>query len=340
MKERATKLFKGSAKIAGKAFKKALGVTVPPEILGSSSFFGGLNRLGDAMESLGAESEGGKTGREYVARKSGGVVADTAVGMLLFGVPVTMVTSLFSDGCKVVSQVFKGARTDDEEYTRMGEFFGDMSTISNDFNVLFDVPSREGARRVRGSIDALADRLRREGRLSERMEGDLMELRRMCEEVREGGRKERERLTGKVHEKLAEIAEEELSGSRLSVYKKDVVEFLKRPTVPNIRGMHDRLLANFRKRGVSVRDRSLRFAGKLVDSLESFSSEDFREELRHLMAKGYGAREELGDRAYQGYRLAHSLFRTTYKGASLFGRHYRKQIKGVIGREPRRPARR
>jgi len=339
MKKRAKRFAKDVPVVIGTSFKKALSVLIPPEILRNSSFFGGLNRLGDAMLSLGSESrEKQKKGKQYVVRHSGGAVADVALGVVFLGMPVTLVTSLFSDGCKVVYHIFKGAKTD-EHTIQVGEFFGNLSTISDNFMRLFDIPSKETADNVRSSIEKTIERLDKEGRLTEDMRKELKELERMSTcDIAAGGE-----WCMDVQEKLSRLAEQELSESRIEMGARDIKHFVEEPTVETMVNMRNGIVKDLDKRGIAVKKTSMDFVDKLIGALENLSKEDFQNRMNSFMIKQYQALDKtqdvLADATYHGYKFVHSLFNTTYKGVSIFGRHYKGQIKGLIqkGRQHRSP---
>jgi hypothetical protein len=337
MKEHAKQFVKGTAKVTGNSFKKALEVTIPPQIRNSSSVVGGLNRLGDAVVSFGSEKEEDQNkSKEYVVRHSAGAVADVAVGMALFGVPATMVTSFFSDGCKVVSTVFNGAKTDDSEYNYVGDFFSEVSAISNNFMKLFDVPSKSGAEEVHESIEALIEKLKNQGRLSDELLSDLRDLEGMCtSEI-----KDPQKWSKEVQEKLAKAAEDGLIKAELKPQTKEYIDnFIKEPTVQQMKFMRNGLFDDFKKSKIGIRQKSKQFADDLVDSLDGISRESFDNLLRDIIIKQYElvdkTHENLGDATYYGYRLVYSLLNTSYKGVSLFGGHYKNQLKKIIEEEDR-----
>lgn len=327
--------------VTGTAFKKALSVLIPPEILRNSSFFGGLNRMGDAIVSLGSKSKD-KQGKQYAIRHSGGAVADVAIGVVFLGVPVTLVTSLFSDGCKVVHHIFKGAKTD-EHTAYVGEFFGDLGTISDNFMRLFDVPSREAAKNVRSSIEKTIERLDKEGRLTDKMRKDLKDLENMATcDMAEGGE-----WCVDIQQRLCKIAEQELTESRVEMGVRDIRHFINEPTVESIATMRDGIVKDLDARGIAVKKTSMDFVDKLIDSLESLSKEEFQNKMTAIMIKNHEllgrTQDAIEDATYYGYQLLHSLFTTTYRGVSIFGKHYKKQLKALIRKErqhrPRRSLR-
>lgn len=330
-KNAAKKLAKETVGSAGKAFRKTLDVTIPPEILNNSSFFGGMNRMAAALVEAGEAGEENQAhAREYMVRHTGGVAADVAVGMLTFGVPVTMVTSLFSDGCKVVSYVFTGAKTADQEYTEIGELFGDFSTVSNDFMMLFDVPSRKQAEKIHESIGATRQRLLRQGRLTKKIEDDLRELEEMCFcEI-----KDERRWSDKVQERLKTLAADTLKESSVKIETAKIHDFLRRPNISNLSGMEKSMVSEFRKKNISIKKSTLDFVSSFVTSFEKFSSRDFLSSLRSAIIANYGSlgktHDAMEESVYYGYRLIHSIFSTTYKGAALFEGHYRRQINELI----------
>jgi hypothetical protein len=325
--KRVGRVARGTAKVTGVSFKKALAVLVPPQILKESSFFGGLNRMSDAIVNLGDESRSATSkGKQYLIRKSGGTIADGAIGLALFGMPMTLVTSLFSDGCKVASKVLRDAGRGDENTAAASGFFGDMSAVSNNFAKLFDVPSREVANDVHVSIDAMAARLKEEGRLTKKIQDDLSRLDHMV--VCPLG--DKSKWCYMVQDQLARIAEDSLASQKIRHGAPEIRKFVSRPTVKNIKGMKDSIVRDLNKRRIPVSENNKEFADALVDSLEGFSTNEFQTRLRTLTAtsaeiagEAEGAAEKA---AASGYRIIASLANTTYKGASLFSRHYKRQI--------------
>ncbi len=329
--------------VVGRSFSKALAILIPPQIIRSSSFFSGLKRLGDAVTDFGAppgtKPKGlgpAKSGTDYIIRKSGGAVADTAIGIALFGMPVTLVTAILSDGFKVASNVLKGAKTNDEEYQDLGEFFGDMGDVSGKFMLLFDVPSKQGAKDIRGSIDHLAKHLDIEGRLTDPISKELDGLRKSCDpsKLKCMCDEDRCRLSEAINDRLARIAELKLSDARIDLDTNGIKSFLKSPTVPNMRGMKDSLVTGLNSKGVAVMDAQERLVEEMVASFESFSTDDFHNRLDSLMWKEREARGKakraVGKTTRKGYNIARSLAKLTYRGASIFGRHYEDEIKGLL----------
>lgn len=325
---------KGSARAVGKSFKKGLKVLVPPEILSESSFFGGLNRLGDAVEGLGAESKDGQAkSKQYVVRHSGGAVADTAIGLAIFGVPITLVTALFSDGCKIASRVLKDASGGHKDTKEASEFLGDMSVVSNNFMKLFDIPSKQTATDVHDSIEATADRLNKDGRMTKKLKDDFKELDGLCKITV----KDKVTWCGHIQEKLSEIADEGISAKASKADLSDIREFIKKPTVSRMRRMRDGLFSDLKKKRLPVRESTKAFADDFVGAIEKFPTEDFQSKLNNFMINQYQlagkTQDAVEDTAYHGYKLAHSVLSTTYKGANLFGKHYKRQLKCAIRHE-------
>lgn len=334
MKKHVKRLASVSAHATGVSLNKALKVLVPPQVLKTSSFFGGLQRATEAMVNLGSESHTEqKMGKQYVVRKSGGIVADTAIGIALFGVPITLVTSLFSDGCKVASHVLKEAGGKDQETAQVGAFLGDMSKVSNNFMKLFDVPSEEAAVDVHKSIEDMAERLKRENMLTKAIDRDLKELDKLiackldhksvwCQEVQE---------------KLSKIATEELSARKITADTKELQAFLKRPTIDHMKDMRDGLFTDFEKKRIPIRRDTRNFVNKFVDSLAAFPTDNFQAKMRSIMIRQYALADKTGGTitgaASLSYRLVRSMLNTTYKGASLFGVHYKKQIACAIDKD-------
>jgi len=331
MKKEASKVARGTLLVIGTSFKKTLSILIPPEILKDSSFFGGLNRLGDAINAFGSESKSDQVkGVDYTIRHSGGAIADLALGVALIGVPITLVTAMFSDGCKVVSHIIKGSKIDDPAAAHLGDFFGDISVVSNNFMKLFDIPSKKAAEDVRGSIETTIERLDREGMLTEKMRGELTELEAMCEYDVQNT----EKWFEDVQRKLCSIAESGFTESRVEMGAKEIHSFIVEPTVGNMARMRDSIVHDLELRGVSVKETSMDFVNKLIENLENLSKEDFQKKMTDLMIKQYEtidkAQDAVDSATYHGYALMHSLFRLTYKGASLFGHHYKKQIKCAV----------
>jgi hypothetical protein len=332
--KRPKRIAKGVVKATGLSFKKALAVLVPPKILKESSFFGGLNRMSDAVVNLGSESkESESKGKQYVIRKAGGTVADGAIGLALFGLPMTLVTSLFSDGCKVVSKVLRDAGSVDKEAAAASYFFGDMSAVSNNFAKLFDVPSKEVADDIHSSISEMAERLKNEGRLTKELEKELDELdsMRVCktDDVSE--------WFSSVQERLSRIAEVGSANHRVCCDVPEIRDFIQRPTVANMGNMKDSILRDLNKRNVPVRDNTKTFIDSLVNTMENFSTAEFQSKLRILTSTGVELAEKTEEKASKtaqfGYRIMNSLMGTTYKGASLFGQHYKKQIECAVDKK-------
>ncbi len=327
-----------SALGAGHTFKKALKVVVPKQVLDNSSFFGGLNRLGDAVINAGTPSkEAQDKSKQYVVRHSGGAIADLTIGVALFGMPVTLITALFSDGCKVVSTVLKDAGREDEEAAQVGEFFGDMSVVSNNFMKLFDIPSKESAEEVHDSIEAMTEQLNKEGRLSAKLKKELKEL----DELRVCALDDKSEWCRQVQEKLSKIAKDELSESKIKSDVKDVKKFIEQPTIAHIKGMKDTLIRDFSTKERPLAENTIAFIEDLVKSLENFSSDEFQNDIREFIIKQFELADKTQDviegAAYRGYKIIHSLLNTTYKGAFVFGRHYKKQIECAVDKDKCEP---
>jgi len=325
---------KGSLRAVGKSFKKGLKVLVPPEILSESSFFGGLNRLGDAVEGFGAESKGSQAqSKQYVIRHSGGAIADTAIGMAFLGMPVTLVTALFSDGCKIASRVLKDASGGHKETKEASEFLGDMSIVSNNFMKLFDIPSKQTAADVHDSIEATADRLNKGGRLTKKLKKDLKELDGLCEV----SVKDKAAWCGHVQEKLSEIADAGISIKASRTDLSEVKDFVKKPTVSRMKRMRDGLFSDLKRKRLPVRESTKAFADDFVGAIEDFPTADFQYKMNNFMISQYQlagkTQDAIEEAAGHGYGLAHSVLSTTYKGVNLFGKHYKKQLKCAVLKE-------
>ncbi|MBN2517810.1 MAG: hypothetical protein JXB14_03115 [Candidatus Altiarchaeota archaeon] len=326
------KFFKNTLLVTGVSLNKTLDVFIPPKIIHESSFFAGLRRFGDAMTNMGkGDKKSRSAGKDYVVRKTGGIAADVSLGVLTLGVPITLVSSIFSDGCKVISKIMDGAVTDDKNVIHLSLFFQKASIISNNFMVLFDIPSKKTAHETRESIQDLILSLKKsEGGIPESVLNELEELKKLAVDYVE----DREKWMKEVQSHLSRFALEQLKEVEDVPDRVEIQEFIEDPTIEGLIKAKDGLMKSFVKRNISIAESPKRHVEELCQSLESFSSERFFSRMRGFMLKQYRinekTKEAVNDGVYNSFQILESTFKTFGRGATLFGSHYWKQISGLF----------
>jgi len=175
--------------------------------------------------------------------------------------------------------------------------------------------------------------LNREGRLTAALRKDLKELdgMRVCPaDIQEA-------WFAKVQERLSKIADEGIAESSACRDVPEIKKFIDRPTADHIAIMRDGLVKTFSEKRMPIRESTEEFVNGIVDAIEGFSTDEFQDDLRTFMIRNYEivgkAQDAVEGAAFKGYRLVHAILNTTYKGASIFGGHYKKQLICATGKK-------
>jgi len=329
MEELSKQAFNKVCRISGKSLNTTISTLIPPEVVKESSMFSGLRRLGDSMECMGGKKGGKYAEKNYIPRKMGGVIADTSIGFVLLGGPVTLYSALFADGSKVISKILKGAKTEEESVRKLGEFFEDMSVISGNFMKLFDVPKKETIVETRDSIHRLLEKMKKE-HAPKKVITELEHLEKLASK-----KPPKEVWGDEVKRSLRLITEEEVEAvEKNEKLKESLLSFIREPSVQHISKSKKDIVEFFSREEIEVHEESRRFADEFVKQLEKISSEDFHRYLRGLIIKHYALAEKTSEKANDmtiaGYKVMTSFLNMGERGVKLFGNHYLDQLGKLV----------